>query len=113
VIVTADGIAGFLSGAAQVSTGGFEAGASIGLKFNRTGAPVHETVTLGGRDFAIDFATGNAVYQFFGSGSINIANFVTIEGSFSISNGQLGAEHANIFLGQGPAFRDDGSINPS
>ena len=112
-VVTSGGIAGFVAGKAQATGGGFSAGADVGLRVNKTGAPVHETIDLDGQTLAIDFDTGADTFALFGSARINVADFVTIEGNFSITNGELGASGASLFLGQGPARLDDGSINPS
>ena len=112
-IVTGNGVAGFLSGQAGAGAGGFSVNASIGLRFNTTGEPIDQTITLNGQTLAVQFPTKDDVFSFFGSASINIGNFVTIEGSFNITNNQLGVANANVFLGQGPATLSDGSINPS
>ena len=112
-VVESTGLAGFANGTVGASAGGFTAGGTIGLRMNKTGQPVNETIDLNGQSLVIQFADGTDAFQFFGSGSINVANFVEIDGSFSIANNQLGATGANIFLGQGPGVLSDGSINPA
>src|SRR4029078_9162650 len=93
--------------------GGFSVNASIGLRINTTGKPIDQTIDIGGQSLAIQFPTAYNVFSFFGSASINIGNFVTIEGSFNITNNELGVAKANVFLRQGPATLSHGSSNPS
>ncbi len=112
-VIENGGLAGSLSGTAGIGASGFSVSATIGLTINNTGLPVHETVTVAGQQQVIDFPTNADVFSFFGQGNLNLGGFVTIEGSFAFSNNQVGVSNASIFLGQGPATRSDGSINPS
>ena len=104
------GFAGFLSGQLAVSGGGVSASASLGLQVNKSGLPVNQTITVGSKTFTIAFPDGSDVFTLIGSGSIDIGGFVTIEGSFSFTSGQLTATNANVFLGQGPGLT---STNPN
>ena len=57
-VVEPTGLAGFASGTVGASGGGFSAGGSIGLRMNKTGNAVNETIDLGGRSLSIRFADG-------------------------------------------------------
>ncbi len=127
-VVLPDGIAGFLSGKAQISVGGgaVEAGAQILLRVNKTGGAVDESVQLGGRTVEIKFAASEPdVFEVSLSDlTISIGDFVTIEGDVAFTNGTVNVggtatpaetfagEGLTIFLGQGPARLASGAINP-
>jgi hypothetical protein len=112
-VIKTSGIAGYLSGKASLDSGGVSIGGSFGLRINKTGAAVDETIEAGSTSFKIVFADGSDVFQFFGDASINIANFVVVEGSFTISgDGTLAATNAYVFMGQGPG-RINGVNNPT
>jgi len=119
-ILSTGGIAGILTGDVSAAAGGFELGGSIGFRVNTTTGEVHEAIAVGGRTVAVDFGAGEfdsgsgAFFQVFGAGlSLTIGDFVTIEGDVTFSNGRFGANNVDIFLGQGPAKLEDGSLNPA
>ncbi len=114
LIVTSTGIAGYVSGVAAVAVNGFTAGAAIGLRFNKTGAPIDDTINLNGSTLEIKFTTGADLFEFYGSGRVTIGNFVSIEGTVTFaSDGSFSGTNLNVFLGQGPGTQADGSVNPS
>ncbi|MCX5671146.1 MAG: hypothetical protein NTU94_07500, partial [Planctomycetota bacterium] len=121
-VITEDGVAGSATGTATVAAGGFSAGGNIGLRVNKTGHEIDETVTLAGRTMRIQFGPGETnLLEFFGAGlSLNIGSFVTLEGDIVLSdagNGWqvFGANKALLFVGQGPLRLYEGrdEINPS
>ena len=108
--------------AATVAAGGFSAGGNIGLRVNKTGHEIDETVTLAGQTMRIQFGPGETdLLEFFGAGlSLNIGSFVTLEGDIVLpdaGNGWqvFGANKALLFVGQGPLRLYEGrdEINPS
>ena len=114
-LVSTEGIAGIVSGSANVASAGLEVGARLGLRVNSTGAAVASTtLTVGGRSFTIAFPTAAAVLELFGSGvSLSIGSFVSIEGTVTFT-GDTATGTATIFLGEGPAFLADGTtLNPA
>ncbi len=117
LIITSAGIAGVLSGDLDVSGGGASAAGRLGLRINKTGAAVNETITVGTRDIEIKFGAAEGdVFSFFGSDlSFNVGDFVTIEGSVSFTslpNYQVfGGTNLLVFLGQGPLKQANGDIN--
>ncbi|CAB5080406.1 hypothetical protein D3OALGB2SA_510, partial [Olavius algarvensis associated proteobacterium Delta 3] len=117
------GIAGVISGDAEFAAGPLEAGARILLRINNTLGPVDETIDLGGRPVVIRFGAdeGDVFEVSLSELSLNIADFVTIEGSVAFSDRTLSGGQAaqvfageglDIFLGQGPARLENGDINP-
>jgi hypothetical protein len=118
-VLLGSGFAGFASGEVDVTPGGtdFTAGANIGVRVNKTGQPVDETIELGGETLVIRFEDGTDTFELFGDVSLKIGDFITIEGSVSFSSvpgGDAASGTANIFVGQGPATLDDGvTLNPS
>ena len=57
-VVEPTGLAGFANGTVGASAGGFTAGGTIGLRVNKTGHAVDETIDLGGQPLVIRFADG-------------------------------------------------------
>jgi hypothetical protein len=118
LIVSADGIAGVISGRASASFGDVEIGGRLGVRVNSTGAAVADTtVTVGDRTFTIGF-TEDEVLEVFGSiDSFDLAGFVTIQGSITFSLAESGTANIAIgtviFLGEGPAEITPGNPNPA
>ncbi len=125
LLITADGVAGYLSGTVAIDTDGVTAGGHALLRINTTGAAVSRTVGFGGRDVAIVFDTGDDVFSLsFSSLAIDIAGVVTIEGAITyetitLTAGSGGGQAAafagsglKVFFGDGPATLADGSANP-
>ncbi|HXG49000.1 MAG TPA: VCBS repeat-containing protein, partial [Methylomirabilota bacterium] len=115
-VIRGGGLAGFMTGEAEIGGGGFSAGGSIGFRINTTGGAVNETLELNGKTLTISF-TGNVAAEFFGSDvSLNIGNFVSVYAeSFSFTMGRFTGTGVTLFLGQGPLFNDPatGERNPS
>src|SRR5262249_47419874 len=113
-VVESTGIAGILNGQAGVASGNFSVGAEIGLQFNQTPSNVNETISLNGRTLVINVAANT--FAFFGSGSLNLGNFVQITGSvaFNSTTHSFTLSNTSLFVGQGPYFGPDGvTPNPS
>ena len=84
-IVTSAGIAGIVSGEINLAvTGGSGVAGRLGLRINKTGGPVEETISVGGRGILIKFsATETDLFSFFAeSRRRSTSATVTIEGSF-------------------------------
>src|SRR6185503_7615479 len=80
-VILPTGFAGFMSGELAIGGGGVEIGGSLGLRVNRTGVAVDETITLNGRNFVIQFPDGTPTFSFFAAGvTIKVGNFIEIEG---------------------------------
>ena len=117
-----------ISGEVSAAAGGFSVGGSIGLRINTTTQAIDETITLGSHTLRITFsdsevaANGSPFFQLFGADlSLNIADFVTIEGNVSFTNlpaatppqRAFAGSGLSIFLGRGPAMLAGGGINPT
>ena len=118
-ILTAGGVAGTFSGTIAAAAGGFDANVSVAVRINQTTSPVDETMEIGGRTINVRFSpteiattAGGPFLQFSGSGTIKLGDFVEIRGTFSFGASEVHAHDVTVFLGQGPAFLEDGSINP-
>ncbi|MDB4265285.1 LEPR-XLL domain-containing protein, partial [bacterium] len=118
IIITDTGIAGSLSGVLAASAGGLDAGGTLILRFNNTGAAVDEEIEIGSDRIKVFFSDSEGM--FFGvalvGATINIADIVTIEGNISfVTNGdrQVAAgTELTLFIGEGPALLENGEINP-
>ncbi|HEY3483805.1 MAG TPA: hypothetical protein VGK49_00415, partial [Ilumatobacteraceae bacterium] len=113
-LVTADGVAGVISGRAAFEFAGVEVGGRLGVRVNSTGAIVDEnTVEVGGRSFTIEFGAGEEdLLQIFGDvQTLRLGSFATIEGNFTFTvdvgdDNRFEAEidpDTVIFIGEGPA----------
>jgi len=128
-LITADGIAGFISGTAALEVEGITAGGELFIRINTTPNAVDETIELNGRTLRIQFSDTevyNGTSNFFDVSisnlSLNIGNFVTVEGNVTFGDKTLSdgvttasvfaGEGLDIFLGQGPASLESGDINP-
>jgi len=108
------GFAGTLSGTISAAVGtAFSAGGNLSVRVNTTPNPVDQTITVGGQKLAIQFsasevATNGTPYFNVSAGSVslNIGNFVTLEGSVSFTNANnqfaFGGTGLTLFLGRGP-----------
>src|SRR5207245_361968 len=108
--------------------GPIQAGAGILLRINTTGAAVDETIQLAGRTVAIRFGAAESavvggVFEISFSGlSLNIADFVTLEGNITFATRTLSdgvttadvfaGEALEAFLGRGPPKLASGDPNP-
>ncbi|NOS68309.1 MAG: calcium-binding protein, partial [Verrucomicrobia bacterium] len=123
LIIKPGGFAGVLTGEVDLSAGGVSLGGSLGLAINKTGGAVDETITVNGSSITVRFGpTEGNVFKFFASDlSLNISDFVTIEGSLvlgdatvsSVSAKTFAGQGIDIFMGSGPYKNPDGSINPN
>ncbi|MEQ1861602.1 MAG: LEPR-XLL domain-containing protein, partial [Chthoniobacteraceae bacterium] len=118
-VILPTGFAGFISGDVAVATGSLEVGGSIGLRVNKTGVAVDETIELNGRTFVIQFPDGTSTFSIFVAGlSIRVGDFVEIEGesiSFTSTPGgdTLVASGVSVFMGQGPVKLSADTRNPA
>ena len=115
----ASGVAGFVSGSVSIGAGGaVGVSGEVLLRLNTTAGAVDQTVTVGSRTLVVKFATGNVIEVAVSNARITIADFVSIEGSVSFTDGAVpgtkvfAGENLTIFLGRGPLKLDDGTTNP-
>ncbi|HEY6226495.1 MAG TPA: hypothetical protein VI282_05160, partial [Verrucomicrobiae bacterium] len=114
----AGGLAGFLNGDASGSVGGVSLSGRAGFRINKSGREVNETFDLNGKTLTVKFSSVETdIFQFFANDlTLNIGNFVSIEGSVSFTSqgGQsvFGGEDLSIFFGQGPSKLANGDLNP-
>ena len=118
-----DGVAGNFSGTVSaVSSGtGFGANASAAVRINSTGQTIDDTVTVGGVAIPVVFKPGEEgsptapFLAVVGSGSLALGTppFVEVEGSvsFATTGPTSPTSPITVFVGQGPAFNDDGTAN--
>jgi hypothetical protein len=121
-VVTTAGVAGMLSGDVSAGGAGFSLGGNVGLRINTSTDTVDQTIDLNGQQIHVFFDKGETAspgmnskpfFQLFGSGLIQLGDFLTLEGSFSAGNTTLGVTNATLFFGQGPPKLPDGSPNPN
>ena len=121
-MITATGVAGFVSGTAAVAVPGASVGGKLLLRVNTTGGAVDQSVTVGGRDLPIQFSTteGNVFDVSFSSLVVNIADVLWLQGSLSYSSATINtvtyqtvaATDLVIFVGDGPPLLANGDPNP-
>ncbi len=113
-VVAGGGLAGILSGSFTGSVGPIQAGGNVTVRFNSSGGAVDESIQVGGRTIEISFTEAEGeFFKFSVSGaSLNIGDFVTIEGDVSLGSGRFAGANLEVFLGRGPIRLGDGSINP-
>ncbi|HEY3484876.1 MAG TPA: hypothetical protein VGK49_05795, partial [Ilumatobacteraceae bacterium] len=115
-VVLPTGVAGILSGNFDADLGPVAAGGFVTVRFNATPGLVEETVEVDGREITISFGPdeGDSVELSVSGASLNIGDFVTIEGDVTIdtTSGLFAGTNLEVFLGKGPARLDDDSINP-
>ena len=112
-VLTGNGLAGYLSGDADATLPGFSLGASVLLRVNTTGLAVDEVISVGGRDLPVSFTSGAEVFSIsVTGGTLTIGGVVTIEGDFTASPTEFAGRNLTVFVGDGPAFLEDGSRNP-
>ena len=78
-----DGVAGYVSGTAQLTGYGVAVGGKVLLRVNTTGHAVDRTLTVGGRELAIRFgeSEGTVFAISISNAAININDTVFVEGS--------------------------------
>ena len=108
------GIAGIISGEIDIAAGPVGAGGTVTVRLNTSGVGVDEVIEIGGRSLPIRFGDGEGnVFQVSVSGlSLNIGDFVTIEGDVTFDGNLFAGTNLEIFMGEGPARLDTGEINP-
>ena len=108
------GIAGIISGEVDIAVGPVGAGGTVTVRLNTSGVAVDEIIEIDGRSLPIRFGAGEGnVFQVSVSGlSLNIGDFVTIEGDVTFNGDTFAGTNLEVFLGQGPARLDTGEINP-
>ncbi|MBL9136319.1 MAG: hypothetical protein JNK85_10640, partial [Verrucomicrobiales bacterium] len=123
-VIKTTGVAGMVSGTANLQLGDVAAGGSVLLRVNQTGDEVDEVITVAGQPIAIRFGKGEAnVFAISVSDlSLNIANVVTIEGSVAFAKGTalsktrfadtFAGTGLKVFFGDGPATLATGDPNP-
>ena len=125
---TATGFAGYLTGTLKVDSGGVKAGATGFVRVNTTGGAVDQQIEVGGRTVAVTFSSTDPSFAVsVSSMTLEIGDFVTIEGSFTYTTVSLppvttggvsttasvfAGQGLRIFIGRGPAFAGTGGISP-
>ncbi|MDB4411102.1 hypothetical protein N9182_00820, partial [bacterium] len=104
------GIAALVTGRAEIESGSFSAGVSIGVGINTTQAAVDTKLAVGGTEISVKL--GAATFSVLAQDlDFNFGDFLEIDGNFAISGGTFSGSGLNIFLGKGPYKLADGSIN--
>ncbi|MFZ1411484.1 MAG: hypothetical protein WAS07_08500, partial [Micropruina sp.] len=122
-VIRAGGVAGTFSGQVDAAVGDFSAGISVAVRYNSTTSAVDETIEVGGVSVPVVFTAAEVAtvvgvtvtpfVQISGSGTIKLGDFVEIRGSVTFGTTESTFTDVKIFLGQGPGFNDDGSVNPT
>ncbi|MDP7654482.1 MAG: hypothetical protein QF706_00345, partial [Roseibacillus sp.] len=118
LVLTETGVAGVISGELDVQLGSLAAGGTLILRINNTGRAVKEILQLGSDVTEVTFSADEG--KFFAvsltGASLNIADIVWVEGSFSfVDSGprQIAAGSGLLlFVGEGEPTLADGTINP-
>ena len=84
------------------------------VRVNKTGGAVDETIQVGARELNIRFgADEDDVFAVSVTDlTLNIGDFVTIEGDVAFSGGTFAGAGLSVFLGRGPAHLANGDLNP-
>ena len=116
------GVAGYLTGSGSGTFGGVALSGTVFLRVNTTLRAVHESIEVGGKTVSVDFddPQGATVLQIsLTDATLTIGNFLVVQGSFTWSDCATAAgctvaagQGVRIFVGNGPAFFADGSLNP-
>ncbi len=122
MIINANGVAGVISGVLTAAAGGVQAGGQVVVRINNTGAAVNETVVVNGQSIAIDFGAteGDIFSASISNLTLNIDNFVTIQGNVTFTSSTVNSQsvqvfagdNLSVFLGQGPVLLANGDLNP-
>jgi hypothetical protein len=118
LVVNPSGVAGIFEGVISAQLGDdMGADSKVFVRTNNTGGVVDEVIRIGEREVSINFGSdeGDVFLVTLDGFSLNIGNIVTIEGSFSfVSRDGLqvaAAKDATVFVGLGPAYLVDGTVN--
>ena len=109
------GIAGIFAGTFSGAVGPVSAGGNVRSVSTRRGWPSRSgRPSTGVTPVSFGAAEGDVFKVSVSGASLNIGDFVTIEGDVAIDSmtGTFAGTNLEVFLGQGPARLDDGSINP-
>ena len=106
------GVAGFVSGTLKAASGGVGIGGTALIRVNSTGFDVNESVEVDGRTLEITIGAATTWQVSVSDMTVQIGDFVVIEGSISIQPGVVAGTGLRIFIGRGPAFLGTGGINP-
>ena len=118
-IIKSTGIAGVFSGDISIAGGGVQGSGRMGLRVNKTGGALDETISVSGRSIAIKFGEAEGdLFSFSAQDlSFKVGDFVVIEGSVSFSSRPdrevFAGSNLLIFLGQGPLKQANGQLNPA
>jgi hypothetical protein len=127
LVITNDGVAGYVSGKAHIAAGAVTIAGNVLVRLNTTGKAVDALAVFGGQTISVHFtdAEGN-LFAVSASGlSISIANVVTIEGdvnwsdSFTMTSPHpdgtaqaIAGSNLKLFFGDGPGTIEGGAPNP-
>ncbi len=113
-VIMPTGVAGVLAGRADVAAGPVSISGDLLVRVNKTGGAVDVTVEVGGRSIPIRFGAdeGDVLAVSASNLSLNIGDFVTIEGDVAFTGDTFAGQNLEIFLGQGPARLENGDLNP-
>ena len=112
-VTTTGGVAGILTGSAQVGSGSFSLGASVGVAFNTTGVVVNQTIPVGTTSIVVNLPATPTVSFIIQNLNFDFGGVLWIKaGQFAISAGQFSGTGLEIFVGRGPATLPDGTDNP-
>ena len=108
------GIAGLLTGEVSTGSGSFiTVDASVGFSVNTTGVDVDQTIDLGSGGTITVKASGASTFQFVIQDlDFDFGDFLEIHGDFAISGSTFAGTGLEIFIGKGPGWNADGTINP-
>jgi hypothetical protein len=121
-VILPTGIAGVMSLTTDIDLGFASAGGTVVLEINNTGGAVNQTISVGGRNIAINFtaAEGNVLRFAVLGATIEFPPFFSLSGDFTVQSvgdeTLYGARNVEIFLGyvpDGGSLRDaQGNIKP-
>ena len=113
-LTSTGGIAGYASGNVNANIGPVEGGARVLVRLNKTGGGVDQSIQIGTRTVEVKFAAneGNVFEVSLSDLTLNIGDFISVEGNVSFANGNFAGTGLKVFLGQGPATLGNGELNP-
>ena len=114
LVITANGVAGVISGKLSGSAGPITASGTVGLRINTTNGPVNQTITVNGTAIVLNFPSGTPRYQIFvTNATVSFGNVFEVHGDVSASGDGFAGANLELFLGAGPYRNPDNSINPN
>jgi len=110
LVLPGTGAAGHLTGSA--GSGAAPVTGTAAIRFNTTGGAITRTVLLDGREVEVAFAADEPFALSVDDLALPLGP-VTLRGSFSFSaDGTFAGRGISLFVGDGPAWLADGSVNP-